>query len=207
MAEIYQMRAVIRKVSPIIYRKFLIRNDSSLADLHNTLQILFGWSDTYLHQFKIHGKRYGISKPGGMWFSDDPDKIQLKSLLFRLNEKFAYEYNFFYHWEIEIRIEKKLPADARKAYPICIEGRRLGPPEDCGGPWTFMELKDKYSLWYIEDRLLELIAQDELHYYIDEVKTFKYWLTQDKFDRKRTNRWLKQYSEGIDDWMFEMQEV
>ncbi len=207
MAKIYQMRAVINKVSPIIYRRFLIHNKSSLADLHYTLQILFGWSDTYLHQFLIHGKRFGISRPGGMWFSDNPSKIQLKSFSFRLKEKFVYEYNFLDHWKIEIRLEKKLSEDVKKSYPVCIAGKRSGPPEDCGGSRAFMTLKDKYSLWYIEDRLLEIIAQDDLDYHFEEVNTFKYWLTSDKFNRQRTNRWLKQYSEGIDDWMFEMEEV
>lgn len=173
MAEIYQMRARIRKISPIIYRRILIQSDSSIADLHYTLQILFGWSDSYLHQFQIHGKRYGVSKPGGICFSDNPNEIQLQSLQLRLKEKFVYEYNFFDHWEIEIRIEKILSADSKKSYPICIEGRRSGPLEDCGGPWAFMALKDKYSLWYIEDRLLEIISQDELDYYLEEVNSFK----------------------------------
>ncbi len=207
MAEIYQIRARIRKISPIIYRRILIQSDSSLADLHYILQILFGWSDTYLHQFQIHGKRYGASRPGGMWFSDNPNEVQLKSFQFRLKEKFMYEYNFFHHWEIEIRIEKMLPANPQKSYPICIEGKRSGPPEDCGGPWAFMTLKDKYSLWYIEDRLLEIIEQDEFEYSSEEIYAFKYWLTSVKFDRQCANRWIMQYSQGIDDWMFEMEEV
>ncbi len=32
-----------------------------------------------------------------------------------------------------------LLADDKRTYPICIEGRRSGPPEDCGGPWAFIE--------------------------------------------------------------------
>lgn len=207
MAEIYQMRARIRKISPIIYRRILIHKDASLADLHYTLQILFGWFDTYLHQFKIHGKRHGISKPGGPWFSDDPYETQLRSFNFRLKEKFVYEYNFFDQWEVEIRLEKVLPVDSKKEYPICIEGRRSGPPEDCGGPWAFMTLRDKYSLWYIESRLLEMIAKNELKRHPEEVHAFKYWLTVDKFDRQRINRWLMQYSQGNDDWMYEMEDV
>ena len=87
MVEIYQIKAWIRKISPIIYRRILIPDTFSLADLHHTLQITFGWPDTYLHQFKIHGKRYGISKPGGMWFSDSPMEVQLKSFGFRLKER------------------------------------------------------------------------------------------------------------------------
>ena len=207
MVEIYQIKAWIRKISPIIYRRILLPDTFSLADLHHTLQITFGWPDTYLHQFKIHGKRYGISKPGGMWFSDSPKEVQLKSFGFRLKERFLYEYNFFDQWEIEIRIEKILPIDTKKTYPICIEGRGSGPPEDCGGPWAFMKLKDKYSPWYIEARLLKMIVEDELECRSEEIGKFKYWLQADKFDRKRANRWLMQYSQGIDDWIWEIEEV
>jgi hypothetical protein len=34
----------------MIWRRFLIRSDSTLTDLHNTLQIAFGWSDFHLHR-------------------------------------------------------------------------------------------------------------------------------------------------------------
>lgn len=33
----------------------------SLAMLHATLQIVFGWSDVHLHYFPIHGKAYGCA--------------------------------------------------------------------------------------------------------------------------------------------------
>jgi len=37
-----------------------------------------------------------------------------------------------------------------KSYPVCIGGARGVPPEDCGGAWTFMKLKLKYSQEYID---------------------------------------------------------
>lgn len=53
-----------------------------------------------------------------------------------------------------------------------------------------MELKDKYSPWHIEARLLEMIVEDELECRSEEIDKFKHWLQADKFDRKRANRWL-----------------
>ncbi len=41
MFEIYQIKAWIRKISPVIYRRILIPDTFSLADLHHTLQTLF----------------------------------------------------------------------------------------------------------------------------------------------------------------------
>ena len=75
MMEIYQIKARIKKISPAIWRRILIRNDSTLTDFHYTLQIAFGWTDFYLHQFIIHGKRYGISRACGLCFSDNPNEI------------------------------------------------------------------------------------------------------------------------------------
>lgn len=139
--------------------------------------------------------------------SDAPEEVLVKSFEFRLNERFLYEYNFFDQWEVEIRIEKILAADAGKSYPVCIDGRGAGPPEDCGGPWAFMELKDKYSVWPIGKRVLDIIVKDELEYRAEEIERFKYWLMADTFDRERANRWLTQYSQGLDDWMWEIEEV
>jgi hypothetical protein len=57
--EIYQLHVWIRQISPMIWRRLLVRSDSSIADLHYTLQIAFGWSDEHLNQFHIHGQDYG----------------------------------------------------------------------------------------------------------------------------------------------------
>src|SRR5260370_39160905 len=64
-AQVYQLRICIREISPQIWRRLLVRSDSTIAQLHDTLQIAFGWTDEHLHQFLIRGKLYGIWKPGG----------------------------------------------------------------------------------------------------------------------------------------------
>ena len=45
---IYQLRAVLNGVSPLVWRRFLLSSETSLADLHKILQLAFGWSDFYL---------------------------------------------------------------------------------------------------------------------------------------------------------------
>ena len=45
---IYQFRVVVQGISPLIWRRLLIRSDMSLATLHATLQIIFAWSDAHL---------------------------------------------------------------------------------------------------------------------------------------------------------------
>jgi hypothetical protein len=63
---------VPRGISPMIWRRRLLRSDQSLADLLYALPIAMGWSDSHLHRFPMHGKDYGVAHEGGIPFSDDP---------------------------------------------------------------------------------------------------------------------------------------
>jgi hypothetical protein len=45
-------------------------------------------------------------------------------------------YDFGDNWEHVIQVQKVLEADPRARYPLCIDGSRARPPEDCGGPWV-----------------------------------------------------------------------
>src|SRR5437868_14571076 len=49
---VYQVRVVLRGVSPLIWRRLLVRSDSTIADLHATLQRALGWSDEHLNRFR-----------------------------------------------------------------------------------------------------------------------------------------------------------
>ena len=153
----YQLRVVLRGVSPLIWRRLLVRSDSSIADLHATLQIALGWSDEHLNRFVIHGREYGVWHDGGIGFRDDPRQVRLADLGLRVRERFLYEYDFTDGWQHDARVEQVLPLEPGRSYPACIGGRRAAPPEDCGGPWAFLELRQHYSTFHIAQRLLELL--------------------------------------------------
>ncbi len=201
--KVYQLRVYLREISPMIWRRLLMRSDSTIADLHYTLQIAMGWDDFHLHQFIIRGKRYGESRVGGLSFSDNPRQIRLCDIRFRHNERFLYEYDFTDQWQHEIRIEKELPIVHQTTYPVCIAGVRSAPPEDCGGAWAFMALKQKYSMWYIADRVIEIIEQSDGDDYQEEFNKYQYWLRVNEFDRRTVNRRLKQYATGDDAWQWQ----
>jgi pRiA4b ORF-3-like protein len=59
-------------------------------------------------------------------------------------EYFLYQYDFTAGWELEIRLENILPFDPARSYPICIGGKRTGPPEHCVGAWAYLEWRDQY---------------------------------------------------------------
>lgn len=201
-AEVYQLRVWLKDVSPMIWRRLLVKSSSSIADLHYTIQIAMGWEDDYLNQFVIRGKSYGVYHEGGISFSDNARQIYLSDFQFRPKEKFTYEYNFFDHWEHEIRFEKQLPIDHKKTYPLCIGGKRCVPPEDCGGAWAFMELQDQYSLWSIEDQVSELFEEYEDGDQDEDSVNDTLWTLTDwirkyhlfKLNRLEINNELHQYS-------------
>ena len=63
--------AVLRGISPLIWRRLLSRPESAIADLHQLLQLSFGWSDARRLRFFIHGREYGGEREGGIWFDRD----------------------------------------------------------------------------------------------------------------------------------------
>lgn len=143
-----------------------------------------------------------------MWFPDDPTQVRLANFRFRLRERFLYEYDFGDLWQHEIRVEKKLSAQSKRHYPTCIGGQRAAPPEDCGGPWAFITLRDEYALYHIVERLAEMLEAfqagdlEAVEEYREEFAELQYWVNLEQFDRRAVNRRLHQYAVGDEAWQW-----
>jgi len=103
--------------------RLLLTDATTIAELHAIIQIAFGWSDSHLHQFVIHGKHYGIAYLGGVSFADNPDRICLADFRFRAGEHFFYKYNFHVPWRHEIRVEQIGSPVPGQPYPVCVNFR------------------------------------------------------------------------------------
>jgi hypothetical protein len=55
------------------------------------------------------------------------------------NTKSEYVYDYGDNWEHTVKLEKILPRQKGIKYPVCTDGKRACPPEDCGGPWGYEE--------------------------------------------------------------------
>jgi len=120
--DIYQLRIVLRGISPLIWRRLLVRSDTTLAQLHLVLQILFDWSNEHLHHFRIFGKDYGSA-------SADTRNVMLRQFGFQHGERVRYVYNDDTQWQCDIRLESTLPFDTKRLYPVCTGGKWPAPPE------------------------------------------------------------------------------
>src|SRR5215471_17404752 len=104
---IYQLRIVLRGISPLIWRRVLVHSHTTLAHLHTILQILFAWSDEHLHSFHIHGREYGSS-------GANTHEVRLSDLRLHRGERFRYVYDFGAYWACDIRLEALLPRISRQ---------------------------------------------------------------------------------------------
>src|ERR1017187_2692614 len=55
----YRFRIVLRRTSPHIGRRVVVRSDFTLGQLHQTVQPLFGWTDSRPHRFVLRGRSLG----------------------------------------------------------------------------------------------------------------------------------------------------
>ena len=80
---------------------------------------------------------------------NDPERVRLGQFGFRLRERFSYEYDFYDNWKHDIRLEKVLPLNPKRAFPVCTGGQRPVPPEDSGGARAYREEGDpRWRTWW-----------------------------------------------------------
>ena len=147
--EIYQIKVTLLGTSPPIWRRLLVPADLTLERLHDVLQVAMGWENCHMHEFCIGSQRFG--KPdldemslGGPATASERT-ARLYTVLGKVKAKAVYTYDFGDSWEHEIVVEKKLAPEPGRRYPECVDGRRQGPPEDCGGLDGFYNLLEAIS--------------------------------------------------------------
>jgi hypothetical protein len=146
-ATLFQLKIALLHVRPPVWRRVVVPDDLTFAQLHRVIQVAMGWEDCHLHRFQVGGQRIDPHMADPFGFGDDApslaeDKIRLRDVLDE-HKKFRYWYDFGDDWLHEITIEKRLPAGpGEDPTPRLVAGRRACPPEDCGGPWGYAELLD-----------------------------------------------------------------
>jgi hypothetical protein len=155
VGEVYQLRAVLAGVSPLIWRRLLVADRTTIAELHEIVQTAFGWDGEHLHRFIVHAVDYGRHQPGGPWFSHDADLVRLSWFGLRVGERFAYEYDFTASWRLEIRVEQIGAPRPGLRYPACTGGARAAPPEECRCVHDYLALRARWPRWAVAARIAE----------------------------------------------------
>ncbi len=139
--EVLQLRIEIRGIEPPIFRVIQVRNTRTFHLLHEIIQWSFGWENRHLYEF--HVGPAAVSEPDPEFPESvrprHPRVTRLGGLLPKDLTRFTYTYDFGDEWIHDITVEKRLALDPGVRYPICLEGARSAPPEDCGGVPGFEE--------------------------------------------------------------------
>jgi hypothetical protein len=140
---LFQFKVTLLDIRPAIWRRIQVP-DCTLGDLHEYIQAAFGWWNYHMHQFEIDGERYGVPAPDDMDFGlelRDETDVLLSTLVPKSGRRrrWIYEYDFGDGWRHEVLFEGFPSADPKAKCPQCVEGERACPPEDCGGPWGYVD--------------------------------------------------------------------
>lgn len=163
-----QFKIQIRDIKkPPVWRRIVIPGNFTFHDLHNTIQSAFGWWDEHLYQFQRHPFDGGwtIKEPDDEddnWGERPEDARETNVLSFIQHmglEKFVYVYDFGDSWVHDITVEK-IDHDANLDHPVCLAGKGACPPEDCGGPWGYEELKEEMDKDEINEFDLEEVNEE-----------------------------------------------
>ncbi len=180
---IYQLKVTLKGSRPPIWRRILVTGDTTLAELHEVIQVVMGWDSNHLHEFRVGRTHYG--EPGEDWGIEvvDESGATLARIAPAAKTKFQYEYDFGDSWQHDILVEKILPPDPSVECPACVTGKRSGPPDDCGGIWGYAEL-------------LEVLSDPEDPEYEEQLEWLGENFDPEAFDLEAVNNALKGWNRG-----------
>jgi hypothetical protein len=137
---IVQIKIKLLGVSkPPVWRRLQLRADTRLDHLHDIIVAAFGWENYHMHAFTSGPEEFGEPDPE-LGFNDER-RISLGQLIGGIGDRLRYTYDFGDNWEHEIVVEDLLDADRHVHYPVLVAAKGACPPEDCGGPRGYTDLK------------------------------------------------------------------
>jgi len=166
--KIYQFYAELFDYEPLIWRRFQVTGDITLARFCYILMTLFEMRASHLFalEFPLGAKdgekvwRYELPTdyncPPGPYETDedDPDdetpymtNKKLSSVMDRIGRGFIFTYDFGDNWSIPMEIEKEFVDEKYRStkYPRVLEGEGYGIIEDCGGVYRLADLAEAYK--------------------------------------------------------------
>lgn len=145
----FQFKIQLKNISkPTVWRRLLMPADATFEDFHDAIQIAFGWENSHLFAFSPDGYQ---SSPQIELESDDDsfsnyeklnaETLTLDEIFTHEKQTYSYIYDFGDDWDHKITLEKIIP-DQKTSIPKIIKAQGACPPEDCGGPWGYENLKE-----------------------------------------------------------------
>lgn len=145
----YRVRIDLTGMKPPVWRRLDISSEMLLDQIHQVIQVAFGWTDSHLHKFAVGASVWDMDAelylcPFDVDEGEDEgiaeQEVRLDEVLVDVGDKLLYEYDYGDSWEHVLRLEAILDRSRDEVMAVCTGGRGAGPPEDCGGVWGYQEL-------------------------------------------------------------------
>jgi hypothetical protein len=166
----FQFQIQIKGVTqPPVWRQLLVPASFNFLQLHKVIQSAFGWKGHHLFHFAARSYdsyQIGVNNDDFGYDVAEADTVMLSEIFAEPGDKFVYVYDFGDDWIHLIKLEKI--SDEKTTVAQCIAGKGGCPPEDCGGPAGYAEVK----------KSLKLQGNSRL----DELRKWVYETNDGKFD-------------------------
>lgn len=148
------------------------------------------WSDAFAN--RIRGERVFVmtTTPFGEpteLEGEDENTVTLAQVCPKVKSKLTYEYDFDDGWEHLIEVQKITPEESEPGakYPVCLDGKKACPPDDCGGIYGYYHM-------------LEVLADPEHEDHIDLMEWLGGNFDSDAFDLNKVNGMLTQWRKSAE---------
>jgi hypothetical protein len=137
-----RLHVQLREAFPPVWRRIEVASDVGLDDLHDVLQVTFGWQDYHLYRFTTGpehdpGVAFVCAADLAEAFEGDEDlptwDVRLDELLAEPGERLYYQYDYGDNWWLTLEVEDVVDGRVPPSHAVLVEGAGAGPPEDCGG--------------------------------------------------------------------------
>ncbi len=125
--QVAELKVSLSRSRPQIWRRIRLPVTATLADLHEVVQVLFGWDGDHLHVFRAGKKQYGdpfVNLEG----TADEVAVRVPDVL-TSGGKISYTYDLGACWEHEVALEQMLARDPSQDYPVCVAYKGDSPVE------------------------------------------------------------------------------
>ena len=105
----YQILIVLDQITPKIWRRVFVHEDTLLFDFHIIIQIAMGWENCHLHQFIKEGKYYSERMDNDNFWDDalnvEYTGMTVGDLLKNKGDQVIYEHDFGDSWIHTLTLE------------------------------------------------------------------------------------------------------
>ncbi len=179
---------------PLVTRTFKVSSEITMYELHHTIQVVMGWKNYHLYQFKVGDLVIADKR---LWDEEEMGPItdvkdaSVGEVFTKVGTTAVYEYDFGDGWMHHLELVDRSILPTQEVLPLVISGENASPPEDCGGIHGYKELLK--------------VFKNPKH---PEYRETKVWVgskfnptkfSSDEYNKElgKLNKYMKEYEEGV----------